>query len=208
MKSRMKVLGAFAAACMLTAPVAFGGTITGSAHDFSTQTWGGGQICLACHAPHNNLSTTGLLWNHTESTATYTVYASPTMSSTPTQPAGTSKLCMSCHDGTIAVDSYGGATGGTLITSIDPNLSFGTSLGNDHPISFPYVTTGGEEVYPTTTAVTFGDGSTGTIADMLDAGSVQCQSCHDVHNTKAAANTPLLLKANTNSALCLTCHTK
>ena len=206
MSSRMKVLGGLAAASMLMSGAALA-DITGSAHDFSAELWGGGEICLACHAPHNNLSTTGLLWNHTQSAVTnYTVYSSTTMSTAPGQPAGTSKLCMSCHDGTVALDNYGGVTNGTA--SIAAAANFGTNLANDHPISFPYTTANGEELNATTTAVAFADGSNGTIADMLDAGSVQCQSCHDVHNTKSEGAPSLLLKDNANSALCLTCHTK
>lgn len=211
MSTRMKVLSGFAAACMLMAPVAFGGTIVGSKHDFKGTTWGGGEVCKACHAPHNNVATTGLLWNHKATTATYTLYSSTSMQGTPTQLAGTSKLCMSCHDGTVGVDSFGGAdttnymgTAGYGTTA----ANFGTNLANDHPVSFTYTTTN-EELAATTTSVTFGDGSTGTIADMLDGGTqVECMSCHDVHNTKAAASTKLLLKSNANSGLCLTCHTK
>jgi len=204
MSMRIRVLGGLAVTCLFATPAM--SEITGTAHDFSAETWGGGEICLACHAPHNNLSTTGLLWNHTQSTATYTVYASGTMSSTPGQPSGTSKLCMSCHDGTVALDNYGGVTNGTA--AIAATANFGTSLVNDHPISFPYTTANGEELHATNTAVTFADTSTGTIADMLDGSNVECQSCHDVHNTKSNGAASLLLKDNANSALCLTCHTK
>ncbi len=197
-----------AAGMLLAAGAAFGGTITGSEHDFSTDGWNGtGEICIVCHAAHNNLNASGsMLWNHTTTTASFTVYTSPSFGATASQPAGTSKLCLSCHDGTVALDSFGGATGNTNISG---GALVGTDLSNDHPISFPYSTTD-PELAATTTVVTFGDGSTGTIADvMLEGGTtVQCQSCHDVHNTRTAADTPLLLVDNDGSALCLTCHTK
>ena len=48
-------------------------------------------------------------------------------------------------------------------------------------------------------------------ADLLDSGKVQCTSCHDVHNTKAAADTFLLNINNigvAGSPLCLACHAK
>ena len=61
-------------------------------------------------------------------------------------------------------------------------------------------------------AVTFGSGA-GTVADMLfpdGAGgvTVECGSCHDVHNTLSAGNTQLLNVDNTGSGLCLACHNK
>ena len=55
-------------------------------------------------------------------------------------------------------------------------------------------------------------GTSGFIADVLDAGKVQCSSCHDVHDSpKAVAGTHLLRVENGNanpSGLCLTCHDK
>jgi len=188
---------------------AVAGTITGSAHDFSGDSWNpGGQICITCHAPHNNLSAQGaLLWNHDITTQTFTVYSSPTFSGVAGQPQGISKLCLSCHDGTIALDSFGGDTGSSYVHG---RALIGTDLSNDHPISFLYSTTN-EELNPVTTAVTFADNSTGTIADMLDSASMlQCSSCHDVHNsrTDGSAGSKLLVVDNRRSALCLTCHQK
>jgi hypothetical protein len=162
------------------------GTIVGSGHDFSWAGWSNNEICIVCHAAHNNLNlATELLWNHTESSADYTVYSSPTFNQPAGQPAGSSKLCLSCHDGTVAVDSFGGATGSLFISDFGSGLELGTDLSNDHPISFTYVVGEGEELNPVATTVTFGDGSGGTIADMLFGGQVECSSCHDVHNTKS-----------------------
>ena len=40
-------------------------------------------------------------------------------------------------------------------------------------------------------------------------GTNRCGSCHDVHNTATPAGVGyLLIKDNTDSALCLTCHNK
>ena len=214
MSTRMKVLSGFAAACMLTAPLAFGapGTIKGSAHDFKGTTWGGGEVCKACHAPHNNQNiATELLWNHAVPAGTYTVYSSPSFGATAGQPAGTTKLCMSCHDGAVALDSYGGVTNGANFAPA--SAQFGKDLSNDHPVSFAYpANPTADELKATTTAITFASGDTGTIASLLDDGNVECQSCHDVHNTKSAGTANLLLIANSGtgseSKLCLTCHTK
>ena len=59
-------------------------------------------ICIFCHAPHNTTGV-GPLWNHALSAATYTPYSSSTLKATVGQPTGASKLCLSCHDGTVAL---------------------------------------------------------------------------------------------------------
>jgi len=184
--------------------------ITGSAHDFSAQSWNtSSQICIVCHTPHN-ANTTVLnapLWNHALSTvATYTMYSSATMNSTAGQPDGSSKLCLSCHDGTVALENFGGVTTGTNVMT--GGALMGTTLNNDHPISITYdaalAAADGGLFNPTTTQSGLG----GTItATMLIANKMQCSSCHDVHNSAGTAG-GLLLKANTASALCLTCHDK
>lgn len=180
--------------------------ITGSGHDFSGELWSGGEICVVCHAPHNNQNTGGtLLWNHESSGATYTPYNSPTFEEGPATVSGSSLVCLSCHDGTVAVDNFGGTTGGSVYVATENNV--GNDLTDDHPVSFTYDITD-EELAATTTPVIFANGS-GDIADMLEGGTeVQCSSCHDVHNTLSAGAPDLLLIDNTGSALCLTCHTK
>ncbi len=197
------------------------GTIVGSKHDFSTtgpsatyksatQT----QVCVYCHAPHNSASTT-LLWNHAASAATYTLYSSSSLNATVAQPAGVSKLCLSCHDGTIAIDSFGGATGTKMVAGA-PLL--GTDLSNDHPIGFQYnaaLVTADGGLKAVSTAATIGTGNTGTIESKLLVGTpgsatMECSSCHDVHNsTSGTAVEAKLLKITTvGSALCTTCHLK
>lgn len=190
------------------------GTIVGSDHDFSASGWSGGQICIACHTPHNASTTVtnAPLWNHTTTATTFALYTSPTLNSTVGQPDGTSKLCLSCHDGTVALDSFGGTTGSIYLSG---SAVLGTSLADDHPVSMLYdtalSTADGALANPAAQTVTIGAGSqtrTGTIAAvMLRANKVQCASCHDVHNT--FTNGPnLLVKSNAASALCLTCHVK
>jgi predicted CXXCH cytochrome family protein len=134
-----------------------------------------------------------------------TPYSSATLEATVGQPDGSSKLCLSCHDGTVAVDNYGGQTGGAEFVA--GNELIGTDLANDHPVSFTYdaalATADGDLSDPTTT----NSGLGGTItADMLIGGKMQCASCHDVHDSFGLAY--LLKKSNAASALCLTCHTK
>ena len=190
------------------------GAITGSAHDFSNTGWSNGQICLPCHAPHNNIDVEDApLWNHTVSDAVYELYSSPTFTADDiTQPGGVSKLCLSCHDGTVAIDAFGGTgdTGGAGNHLIGEGRNIGTDLSNDHPVSFTYdsalVAEDGGLFEPATTPSNVVD-STGTIeTDMLFAGRMECASCHDVHNKYDIRR--LLKVDNSGSALCLTCHDK
>jgi hypothetical protein len=201
------------------AGVSFAG-IQGSAHDFSGFGFAGGQICLPCHTPHNAQSDAAPLWNHELSTATYNPYTSPSLDAMVGQPTGASKLCLSCHDGTVAVDSFGGDTGTIFISAFGADLDLTTDLSNDHPISFTYddaLATADPGLFdPTATTVTIGSGTfsrTGTISDvMLEGGTeLQCQSCHSVHNDFVAgtAISDALLKITIGgSELCIACHNK
>ncbi|MFZ5941101.1 MAG: cytochrome c3 family protein [Bacteroidota bacterium] len=193
------------------------GQISGTAHDFSSESWAPAEnkMCAVCHTVHNAISIPEApLWNH-ESTAVagYSLYSSATFDSdggtTITDPDASSKLCLSCHDGTVALENFGGISGGT--NYIDPGYRIGGVTGNDlsnnHPISFDYTTAlaalDGGLNDPSTTSSGLG----GTIAsDMLFGNRMQCASCHDVHNKFGVSN--LLKMSNTNSQLCLTCHNK
>jgi predicted CXXCH cytochrome family protein len=185
-------------------------TIVGSAHDFSgldpTQ-----QICIFCHTAHNADTSVvdAPLWNHAVTHKTYVVYNSPTMNATTSQPSGASKLCLSCHDGTVAVDSYGGKTG--VIKLSGPVAVGADELNNDHPISFVYddaLAVLDKGLFPPSSHPS-GLGST-IKNDLLIGDQVQCSSCHDVHNGPAAAsvNDSLLRITQVGSQLCLTCHNK
>ena len=190
------------------------GTIAGSAHDFSTQGWSSGQTCLPCHTPHKSNTTVAdaPLWNHALSTAVYTLYASPTLNAVLAQPSGGSKLCFSCHDGTVAINSFGGTTGTNFIGSGD---KIGPDLRSEHPIGFTYDTTlastDGSLKNPAVATVTIGAGTTtktGTIAaTMLFGGKLECASCHDVHNTFTNGG-KLLKVTSAGSAICIACHSK
>lgn len=216
MKIKVAKSGLLAGALLLLAAQPnMAGTITGSAHDFTSKAWSGGRICVACHAPHNTNTSVveAPLWSHALSTATYTLYSSTTLQATMGQPSGLSKLCLSCHDGTVAVDSFGGKTGTTMISAAN---NTGTALNNDHPIGFTYNTAlasaDGSLYDPSTRTVTIGSGAqtkTGTIAaTMLYAGKLECSSCHDVHNTFTAGTGNLLKMSDSGSAMCLACHNK
>ncbi|MDH5738005.1 MAG: cytochrome c3 family protein [Gammaproteobacteria bacterium] len=190
--------------------------ITLSAHDFSAAAWNStGEMCVTCHTPHNaGGAATGPLWNHTFSgELAYSVYTSPngTLDAVAGQPSGASKLCLSCHDGTVALESFGGngAVTTTLMGAVNPLADVGTNLSDDHPISISYAAD--TSLAGVGTAVTVGDlvTKTGTIgSELVPGGTVECSSCHDVHNTYTFAGTPLLRLDPAGSTLCLTCHAK
>lgn len=60
------------------------------------------QICIFCHTPHN-ATPIQPLWNRASSGSVYIPYSSTTVNASPGQPTGASMLCLSCHDGTIAL---------------------------------------------------------------------------------------------------------
>ncbi|MBI5095243.1 MAG: cytochrome C [Candidatus Hydrogenedentes bacterium] len=204
----------------VTSPVL--GGISQSHHDYSRAGWSGGEICIVCHTPHNANTTVAdaPLWNREVSTATYTVYTSSTLNALPGQPSGSSKLCLSCHDGTIAVDSFAGKTG----TRFADFGNFGTDLSRHHPISFAYDSALASEDGKLHNPATKDSGLGGTIeTDLLVDGQLECTSCHDVHVSRhsagcagchAGSGHPFttrslsLRKSNAGSALCLTCHAK
>ena len=213
--------------------------IRGSDHDFArflmttTSTTGKvtsyDEICIFCHTPHKNGagqagdSVDAPLWNHQITTATFTPYTSATMNAVPGQPNGVSKLCLSCHDGTLALEAYGKTlTGSHFISDAQfgsGSKVIGTDLTNDHPISFVYdqaLIDADGALNPldapilqiTTAATPITNSVVGTISgELLDStGQVQCTSCHDVHNGQGINK--LLKVNNAGSALCLTCHNK
>jgi predicted CXXCH cytochrome family protein len=128
------------------------------------------------------------------------------------QPGSTSKLCLSCHDGTVAVNSFGGTVGTTFLTG---TKNFGTALSNDHPIGITYddaLVTADGALQATTAAVTIGSGTktrVGTVqSNLLYTNKVECASCHDVHNTFSTASGKLAKVTMAGSALCNACHVK
>lgn len=213
-----------AIAVLLMLPAVALADIAGTSHDLSSAGWatssaGTQEICVVCHTPHN-ADTTILdapLWNHEITTeSAYTVYSSGTLNAAVGQPAGISKLCLSCHDGTVAIDAFGGKAGGTWILTSTSTGYVGTDLSDDHPISFVYNDTlatddGGLYEPSTATATGVGGGSTIEVEMLFGAGgtgtkTLECASCHDAHGVFGVNK--FLVKSNLNSDLCLTCHDK
>jgi len=132
------------------------------------------QVCVFCHTPHGATDRDGQgnpittpLWNRRLSGATYTPYTSSSLDAAAIQgaldqPGGSSKLCLSCHDGTLAIGNVnvlngqgssavegsvtvpmtGTGTGGTIPSGAGAGTGFTRNLGvdltNDHPISLTF----------------------------------------------------------------------
>jgi hypothetical protein len=116
--------------------------ITNSAHDLSARTTANNpenQLCIYCHTPHHSDTTVAdaPLWNHELTVATFTVYSSTTLDASVGQPLGVSKLCLSCHDGTVALDAFGGMPGHLGALGAGNSANLGTDLSNDHPQQTP-----------------------------------------------------------------------
>ena len=96
------------------------------------------EVCVFCHTPHganpNTIGTPGAppLWNRTVgNTTTYTIYTSPNFDGTNSgQPQGVSLACLSCHDGTIALDSLINmpGSGGFRFLNLSPATAQTTNL--------------------------------------------------------------------------------
>lgn len=159
------------------------------------------EICIFCHTPHHS-SPRKPLWNREDPGVTYTLYNSSTIDASPGQPDGASILCLSCHDGTIAIGNVLSRStdiamegGVTTMPSGLTNLS--TDLSDDHPVSFIYNTglssVDDELVDPTTL--------TGAVT--LENEKVQCTSCHDPH---VDLYEKFLVASTRYSDLCKYCH--
>jgi len=155
------------------------------------------EICIFCHTPHNS-TPKAPLWNRNVNGGIYTLYNSSTLNALPGQPDGSSILCLSCHDGTIALgDIVSRVTPITMSNSnITGKTNLTTDLSNDHPISF---------TYNATLAASDQQLKTPPLSTVeLDQNSkMQCTSCHDPHKI----TNPKFLKATTQfSELCFLCH--
>jgi predicted CXXCH cytochrome family protein len=164
------------------------------------------RICIYCHAPHHATSVTPL-WSRQLSDKTYTLYEPANMIATLQQPRAPSRLCLSCHDGTIALGLLAGNTVlDPSLTSFslmpketDPrkNPDLGTDLSDDHPISFEY--TQKPELQNRSVLASQGI--------KLDLGTyVECTTCHNPHNNLNGNFLVTNVDAQ-HDALCVICHT-
>ncbi|MCB9059369.1 MAG: hypothetical protein H6627_12430 [Calditrichae bacterium] len=161
------------------------------------------EICIFCHTPHQS-SPRKPLWNRQDPGSVYEIYNTSTTDASAGQPDGSSVLCLSCHDGTIALgDVLSRAqpiefSGG--ISVMPPGTSnLTTNLSDDHPISFIYnsslAASDGELVDPSALSAPV----------KLENQKMQCTSCHEPHDDTFGM---FLVATRSNSELCLFCHQK
>lgn len=177
-------------------------------HDFSSSAsplhGPNANACSYCHIPHRGSSTTPL-WNQTLSNQSYAMYTSPTSQNTPAQPSlgKTSILCLSCHDGTVAVGQTI-AIGTLKMTGVNTGI-LGTKLEGSHPFSLQLPIKDAPSLVPELAA-------SKTTADPAKAvklvdGNIECNTCHDVHNQHIDKKSPeFLVRDNASGQLCLACH--
>lgn len=156
-------------------------------------------VCVFCHTPHN-ASATRALWNRALPGVSYQLYISSTLQAQLNQPTGSSRLCLSCHDGILALGNLRVPPKGTNIVlgALTGSTVLGTDLSDDHPVSF---------LYDSALALKRGE-----LADPLslpsavrldDTRQMQCTSCHDPHEDRQ----PNFLRSdNRFGALCTACH--
>ena len=215
---------------IILSPATMNAIVKNTHHDFTNATWGKGEMCIACHTPHhaNNTVSQSPLWNHQVTNNVFTLYSSPTLDAAPTQPTSISRLCLSCHDGTIALDSFGGYTGTTTFIRVQTAqaepIMIGSALYKHHPVAIRYDSALASVDSGLYNPDTQPSGLGGTIShDLLNGGVLECSSCHDVHVPRGTGscadchdfsypsyylNTKSLVKSNDGSALCYTCHIK
>jgi predicted CXXCH cytochrome family protein len=194
-----------------------GESVIGSVHDLSVAGSGtikatsGSNACIFCHTAHQAIGSTPL-WNHTLSSVTnYVVYSSSRLQSlgiTVPQPNGSSRLCLSCHDGTVALGSISSSVtpvsmyqNGVNITTLPPgSTNLGTDLSGDHPVSLDYDASAQAD----TTLQPRSLVSSAVVFELVNGVHyMQCTSCHDPHDNR---NGDFLVMDNTNAALCTACH--
>ncbi len=202
------ILAVLFVSCMGRAALAQPSSIVGSPHDLSAGGPGPiravieNQVCIFCHTPHN-ASPIRPLWNRYMPVDNYLIYTSRALDAQPGQPTGSSKMCLSCHDGTIALgvvfsrqDPILMAGGVTIMPNGPSNL--GTDLADDHPISFRY----DSALAAQDTHLLDPDLLPPELR--LDFNSeLQCTTCHDAHDDSRGN---FLTMENFDSQLCMACH--
>jgi predicted CXXCH cytochrome family protein len=217
-------------------------TIENTKHDLSAGSTGaaiksqspvsGGttEICVFCHTPHT-ASADAPLWNRANPVGSYTTYTSDVLNALnyPVEDplsAGAAgyqvhvktRICMSCHDGTIALGSLvnlptgntmpiamQGTSGGRMPMTAAGYL--GTDLRDDHPVAVVHDPTRDPELQ----SITGSKARVYTLAagrvtpTTINGGYIECTSCHDAHDNQYGK---FLIDDNTGSKICISCHNK
>jgi len=164
--------------------------------------------CLYCHVPHSGVQNpSGALWSQTLSTQVYKTYSSTTLHNTIQQPmlGGASSLCLSCHDGTVAVGQTQPFGQIQMSGNMYPADKFGTDLQGSHPFSLKTPLVDAPDLVQSLT-------TSHTTADPVQAvklinNDVECTSCHSPHAQMIdPISKNFLVRDSSSGQLCLSCH--
>lgn len=203
--------------------IALGGGIRDTRHNLSVS--GPGpvkavsetEICIFCHIPHNATPSSPLWGRRLSETTNYEVYTSATMTSMVGQPDGASKLCLSCHDGTIALGAVLGRSKEIEVIGAGPRGKIpkgapgfiGTDLSGSHPVSFVYNDSLSNFRNARGLSLIRPPSHINNPNFRLDGQSkVQCTSCHDPHEDRFydPGMVPRFWRDPTWSGVCVICH--
>jgi predicted CXXCH cytochrome family protein len=160
------------------------------------------RVCIFCHTPHR-ASGEAPLWNRFNPRTHYRIYDSSTTDARIDQPSGSSKLCLSCHDGSIALGLVRSREPTEPIQMTHPFMPANESdltndLSDDHPIGLRF----DRQLSNRDSQI--------RSPDLVDhriplgpRGELQCTACHDPHNNELG---DFLRITNREGALCTTCH--
>ena len=165
MFNKVRIHSALLSCALMFAGVSVQAQVVGSQHDLTNNGTGQGgtantdQVCVFCHTPHGADTDAPVpLWNKVLGAGTtppftrYSSLATPSFDSAEAPVGSVSLACLSCHDGTQAMDvvingpgsgNYNPAgseidTGAIGVMTGSPVPMLGTDLSNDHPISMQY----------------------------------------------------------------------
>ena len=175
------------------------------------------EICKFCHIPHTDGAPVPM-WSHEMSKAQY---ATPQMRDAKgslqiaPQPDGSSRLCLSCHDGTVALGEIA-RSGDAVVMAGAQRLNpgrrgyIGTDLSGSHPVSIVVpdgeaeILDSGRDMGIRPIEVIRADGQ----VKLDKMGKMQCTSCHDPHSDQyyVEGRVPRFWIKPTVEEVCLTCH--
>ncbi len=198
---------------------------TGSIKSVDTDSGGTAEICVFCHTPHHG-NTQAPLWNKSVTVYSYTTYTSDVLLGLGYPAAEDPKsetvhmrktmICLSCHDGTIALGSlvnlpYGVTSDIPMLNDVlempQPAAGYiGVNLRDDHPVAIQYDEYSDDELQTIPGAAKVRLYNAGSLRPTKTNGDyVECTSCHDPHDNQYG---DFLVESNAGSALCTQCHVK
>ena len=162
--------------------------------------------CLYCHAPHGASTSPTPLWNQQLSMQSYTMYGSSTYHQTGVQPplGSPSKLCLSCHDGTVAPGQTLAFGQLAMRGSMKLQNKLSADLSGSHPFSLKKPLTDAPDLFNLLSAT---PAQTKDPAVQMVNDNIECTTCHNVHFQgidKVVRS--FLVRDSSNGALCLACH--